>query len=103
MLGLYLRRRLTCSAFDLIFFLTRFRYGRCCRPLVWNLHENLVILDHSKFKTGALFNGIVTLLEVAYFRIEARIAQLQLTVNLLLRPQLLIDIPDAQPTPLAEP
>src|SRR6185295_7100280 len=67
------------------------------------LKENLVLADHSQLAARALLYGVQADLEVAHFGVQRRIAQLQPAVRVALRPDLPLDVPDAQPAALAQP
>jgi hypothetical protein len=71
--------------------------------LLRHLDENLAFLDHAQLVAGALLDRLVARLEVAHLGIERGIALFQLLVDLALRLQLAVVIPDAEPAALAQP
>jgi hypothetical protein len=70
---------------------------------VHDVKENLVLLDHAQLTARSLFNGLVSLFEVAHFRIQRGITHLQFLVELMLPRHLLIDFPYFKPAPLPQP
>jgi hypothetical protein len=70
---------------------------------VHDVKENFVLLDHAQLAARSLFNGLMSLFEVAHFRIERGIAHLQFLVDFVLPRYLLIDFPYSKPTPLPQP
>ena len=71
--------------------------------IVHRTEENLTLLDHAEFITRALFDSVIPLLEVPHFRIQCGIADFELFVGFRLNCKLLIDLPNFQPTTLAQP
>ena len=67
------------------------------------MKENFILPNHAQLAARSLFNGFMTLLEVAHFRIERGIAHLQFPIYFVLPRHLLIDFPYFKPTPLPQP
>src|SRR5918993_2693933 len=68
-----------------------------------NLKKDLAVTHHVQLVWRALFDCLTSLAQTRYFRSKLRVARIQRAVDTALSDQLSIQIPDAQPAPLAEP
>src|SRR5688572_31100863 len=68
-----------------------------------DLEEDFVLLDHAELAARPLLDGVQADLEIADFGLEGVVARLELPVGLVLRANLLVDLPYAEPASLAEP